>query len=197
MNEGEVEMNEQKEKQPMSKKKKIILGVIAAFAIIGIFGSGGDKDTEPKEITATASMSEEVVEKAEPSKHTVDTATEKPKDDENLALYMAVLQAALNQGFGDNYEIDYEDDMIIVKTWKDGVAFGVMLAQSGDQEFQNSWHTIVESLCSLAEVMHKELENFNLTNKHISIHLLNDLDKEKVLLSVLDGEVFYDAVNGR
>lgn len=123
-----------------------------------------------------------------------------PKDSEHmldLDTVMAIWRISLAQNFGENnYTLEYDDTSATINLWADNVAMGAILAASGDENSKKAWITLVDSQKSLCNNIVEQIEDTGAENYYVMINVLNDVDKSKTLLSVLNGVVIYDAVNG-
>ena len=100
------------------------------------------------------------------------------------------------ENFGENYELYLDGSMLVINIWEDGAALEASLAQGGDQDMLDDWDTLTEALISLCETGNSVLSLADEPGYTVLVSLLNDINQENTLLSVYDGTVVYDYVNG-
>lgn len=131
----------------------------------------------------TPESSETTAEPTEASDATVDPAT-----------IVSLIETTLKGNF-ENCDVSYKDGIITINLWQDGLAAGAMLAQAGNDECLDSWNEVVENQKDLCLSIVDFVETFGITDIPVSINVLNDLNKENVLLSILNGVVIYNALS--
>lgn len=107
----------------------------------------------------------------------------------------AIIESALATGFGDTYSVSLNDAVYTVNTWQDGLATLTVLAQSGNSEAITTWNQITQSTVDASESLQKLLENNGLGDHSVVVNIVNDANKENVLLTVIYGAVIYDCVS--
>ena len=109
---------------------------------------------------------------------------------------ITLLRLTLAENFGDNnYDVTYDDTMITVNVWKDGIAAGAVYASVGEETNKEAWDFMVEGQSGLCLQIFRTINDAGLP-QNVTLNVLNDVDKSKTLLTVLNGIVIYDAVNG-
>ena len=83
-----------------------------------------------------------------------------------------------------------------MKLWGDGVATNAMFAAMGDKENLDTWNTLVESVTKASMQTQQDLNNNGHSDVAFVMEVVNDINKENVLLVVTNGIVMYDAANG-
>lgn len=119
-------------------------------------------------------------------------ATQKKKSKEDMKT---TIESALATAFGDNYSVSLEDTVYTVNTWQDGLAVLAVLAQNGNKESLTTWEQIKQSTIDASESLQKLLENNGLGDYTVILNIVNDVNRENVLLTVTYGLVFYDSVS--
>lgn len=95
-----------------------------------------------------------------------------------------------------NYEVQLSDekDMVIVNTWTDGLTMDLMLGKD-DESIIQSWENIKESINNSSLNLSNIAKNeFKLDNVHVTLNILNDLNKDNVLLTSFNGIILYDVL---
>ena len=109
--------------------------------------------------------------------------------------YANIIEQVLAKTYGENnYYTKWDNNTYIINVWVKGTAAGAVYAKLGNEECLNSWTKIVDATCSTSTTL-KETALTNGLNIDVQINVLNDTNLDKVLLTVLNGEVLYDVVN--
>ena len=189
------------------KKKKWWIWCIVALVVLAAIGStAGDK---PEERTDTPKTTEDTLTTDEAGHDVADTKTEQEvvadpaeeKDTEldletRLALFETAVKASLsqNEANGVTYDVKVEETQATINMWSDGVAMGAALAATGDSSAKEAWTSMVGNICSMSSSMSELADSAGLEDYLCCVNVLNDQNKDNVLLSTLNGVVVYDAV---
>lgn len=146
-------------------------------------------DSEEEDSLEESSDTDATLDSAE----TTSTETTLPDEDQISAL-VAAADIILEQNFGDDYTISYDEEekMVTINVWKDGVAAGAIGVQAGTVS-KGDWTAMVDGLQSMSESVY---DNFEPYGVNVNVNVLNDTNKDNTLLSFLNGVKFYDAVDG-
>lgn len=107
------------------------------------------------------------------------------------------VQEATTIAFGENCELDYTDESIVIKTWGNGVAENATFAITGVQGSIDVWNSLVESTQrACIDIQNNLLKKCGYEDVKVTIVVLNDLNRENNLLIVTSGYTMYDYVNG-
>lgn len=177
------------------------------IVVILVLGSCGGISDSSKEVPTAAEPAPTTA--AEPAPTT--PATEKPSiekktqeiettasatsSSEDIDTAIVLIESVLKENF-DNYTISHEDRIITINVWEDGIALGAMLASAGNEEFQSSWAEMVENQKVFCNSVCDFVDTVGLEDVVVVVNILNDGNKDNVLLSVMEGIVIYDSVNG-
>ena len=113
-----------------------------------------------------------------------------------LSTFMVLLESNLKQNFGENNcTIEYDETAVTINLWADNIALGTVAAAAGDAEAIQAWNYMVDSQKTLCDSIVNELKEIGIENYPVMLNVLDELDKTKTLLTVLNGNVVYDAVN--
>ena len=109
-------------------------------------------------------------------------------------MIKSILEMSLKQSI-ENCRVDYEESSnnYIVYVWQDGVASGAILAASGGDK--SSWDYMVKTFETTNSTLKESINSID-PNAHLTLSVLNDLNTDNVLLTILDGVTIYDYVNG-
>ena len=158
----------------------IVLAIIGGLFILIMLIPTND-DTEIK----NSPVKEESVVETQP----VETQTMSKE------VFANITEQILAKAYGENnYYTEWNNNTYIVNVWAKGVAVGAVYAKLGNEECLNSWTKLVDATCSTSTTL-KETALTNGLNIDVQINILNDTNLDNVLLTVLNGEVLYDAVN--
>lgn len=195
-------------------KKPVVLKLLVCVVLFAIGvsltpSSNVEKDDKPDAPSAQATITPEpaptpdsspTLEPSAPEETTPTTEPTKPAESEytiDLDTFMAVLRVMISQNFGENnYTMEYDGTGVTINLWSDNIAMGVAAAAIGDADALASWDYMVDSQKTLCNSIVKQAEDVGLENYYVMLNVLNDLDHSKTLLSVMNGVVIYDAVNG-
>ena len=183
------------EKKPAKKKKSGCLGIALIFFVL-LLGSCGAilGDTEENTSETVPYTTEAVlIEETDPI---VTVATESPSIDKSAILEVAVsyIKQLMSESF-EGYEVSYDDTGITINIWQDGIAAGATFADSVKGEYLQSWNTMVDNFVSMAESTRTYLDTLGLNDIVLSINILNDQNKENILVMIVNDILVFDVVN--
>lgn len=170
------------------------------YGILGLTVLGVWAPEKSSEGASTATHTKEpVVEERSAAPDDNETEPSSTMTEDEIAAYMkSMIENLLEGSFGDRaeYWVDTSNpDVINVFFAQNGIAQDFVLATHyGDNGALNDWHELVESLRTLSENWYTTMKDLG-SNKNISIFLLNDMNKDNVLVTTLNDTVLYDAVN--
>lgn len=119
-----------------------------------------------------------------------DLSTDKTSTEE-IATEDVVI-AAINLSLGQQdfgYEVSYNEEIntYIAYIWYDGLTTGILTNPSQGAEVQ-------EAAVNLCKSLYDSIQEVD-PGAHFSIFILNDINKEKVLITILDGVIFNSIVS--
>ena len=167
----------------------------APVAFQPIYSFSDEQMTALKETTPITSV-EDVVQPEEPADDEDSTLSIDADGTITIEDAVNILDSSMAENFGENYELYLDGSMLIINIWEDGAALEASLAQGGDQDMLDDWDTLTEALISLCETGDSVLSLADEPGYTTLVSLLNDINLENTLLSVYDGTVVYDYVNG-
>lgn len=200
----------EKTKKPIYKQWW--LWVIVAIVLLGAIGAGGERDSvKEADIPTSAVQDEQSLPTEATDAQTPPTETPKQEDPVNtdksqaekdeqkqaaLTIMRVQFDQILSENFGENYTLEINDTSTTVNIWSDGVAAGAALAASGDPTTMSAWNTMLDSFSEMSKSISAipvalEFDD----NYYCCINLLNDLNKDNVLASIVNGVVIYDVVS--
>lgn len=174
----------------------IILGVIIIVGALGSRG-GSSKDNKATDKTTNTPTTEQ----------TQTTESKTPENDvgtptnENIQIPLDTLMAQIEditaKNYGkDNYKMEYDDESVTISVWADGVAMGATYAAAGDETCLESWKTLVDATKDNCKSIEGALEAAGYDDMLVMVSVLNDQNLENTLLTVANGAVIYDSVQG-
>lgn len=126
------------------------------------------------------------------STKTSSKSTEKVTADEaTLDLLVAASEVVLSKSFGKNYTISRKDSLVTINVWQDGVAMGAAGVEAGLLD-KKEWTTMTKSVQKVAESMYSAYEPYGVS---VNFNVLNDTNKDNILLSYLNGVKVYDVLD--
>jgi len=168
---------------------------ITVLLVLGVIGMSGNADTD----APSGSQLESAVQATDDRFAQIETEsprTEPDSDPADVSVDAAIvlIENTLKENF-EHFEVYHEDGIIFVNVWQDGIATAAMVAASGDQECLASWDDLVSSQIRLSNSLYDLVQVLGLSDTTVAINVLNDLNLDNVLLTVMNGIVFYDFVN--
>lgn len=162
-----------------------------AIVVILVLGSCGQANTKPsKDAESTAKTAAAVT--TEPAEITAAAATSSSEEIDNaVTMIESILRAHYT-----NYTISHEDNIITISIWQDGIAMGALLASQGNEQCKSAWDEMVENIKGLCTSVCEFVDTLGLDDVYVVVNILNDGNTENVLLTVMEGAVIYDSVNG-
>ena len=185
-----AEENTGKKKKAKVKKpfyKRWWFWVIVVIFLLG--SCGGDTETPADTTPVTEAVATE----------TTVPVTEAPSeaagvDAVSLDTAVGLLESVIKENF-DNYEIYHEEGVIVFNTWEPGIAIGVTLAKEGNAENLAAWNDFIENQKEFSLTLSDFVDTLGLDETMVMVNVLNDGNKENVLLSIAEGVVVYNCVN--
>ncbi len=111
-------------------------------------------------------------------------------------LYLAgvsAAQKALDKTIGkDNYTIGYDGEKVVISSWAEGSVIEKALSGSVSDETLKMWGDLKQSVSYVSETAINSLELLGISTPHIEYNVVDEIDKSKVLLKIMDGEIIYD-----
>ncbi len=160
----------------------LILGVLGIWSNSGPDIPGSSKLENPYPATEDRLAQEEIESnKSEFSGVSIDTA-------------IIFIESTLGKNFN-NVKVYYDNGIIYVDILEDGIAASVLIALEGDSDYLKSWNDLVDSQIRLADSVCNLAQSLGLKDVSVVVNVLNDMNVDNVLLTVMDGLVIYDAVN--
>lgn len=161
------------------------------IVIIFLFGSCGTDTEVPADATPTTEATTAVTTSAVET-----TATTEAVEADTVSLDTAVglLESVIKENF-EHYEIYHENGIIIFNTWEQGIALGVTLAKEGNAENLAAWNDFIENQKEFSLTLCDFVDTLGLDETMVMVNILNDGNKENVLLSIAEGVVVYNCVN--
>lgn len=182
--------------QPAAKKKPngclvaiVSFVVIMAFgAVFGSINKGNDADAAP---TATPVATEAPT--AEPTE--APASSEASSTDEvSTDSIASLVKLAVKDNF-DDVDVSVDGDVITVNIKQNGVAADFYSLTQGDADVKDAWDQLVQNQVSLCDQFKKSSSDLGRDDIMFIVQLLNDVNPDNVLVSVMDGTVYYNAAD--
>ena len=170
-------------------------GIIIIFilAVSGIHNADSlTKQTAPAETVAATAIPSETFETQIPVAPTVAVEeTETPAVTVETAIVL--IESSLKDNF-ENYNISHKDGIITINLWDEGITIGATLAAEGDPACLEAWNDLVENQTHFCNSIWELVQTLGLTDTAVAVNVLNDGNLENVLLTTMNGFVFYNCV---
>ena len=150
--------------------------------------------TVPAEPTPTPAPQTQAV---EPSAEITDAPEASDAQDAVISLddLCATIESILDDG-GSGVDVTHEEAAISVNVWLNGLCMEMTLAQeSGNDSYQETWDSIRANFVSLSESIGELVDTVGHTDVRVTVNILNDLNRDNVLLSVFEGIVIFDVMD--
>ena len=193
--------------------KKLFIGALIALTTISFVACGNDtqssNNTANTNDTATTEVAQEDNNKAEEEADAKEKAEKEANDEaeaEKKAKEKAEAEAKEEEDRFNNavtaVEIilndsdfqytdvtaDYSNKIIFVNVGRDGVTKAMLVAKSTGM-YMDEYYSMEDSLASMCKTMHDSC------GYHVQVNLINDVNPDNTLLSILDGSVMYSYMN--
>ena len=106
--------------------------------------------------------------------------------------------SALETTFGKDYSaVQYseEDRTYHIYTWGDYVTAGVIFAQEGEITNLEAWNDMVNTFVDTNIQIKEAVEKLGDTESSVALTVQNEINKDRTLLLIIDGEVIYNVVD--
>lgn len=171
----------------MKKVLKILGIILLVLIVIGMFGN-------KKEQANTEEPVQEVEKIEEAAEEVVEEEDYQLSVDDIITMYkLSLAQNFTDEGQG--YEVTQSDKSILINLWSNGITEEAVKALV-DDKYKEAWDNMVESFKNTSETYQKTLDDNGHSDISAIINILNDVSKDKIILSISKGTVLYDAVNG-
>lgn len=201
--------NKAEGKAVMKKGWIALLISVVCVIVVGVTGSSSTNNNDASAVvtpvateqasTPTPTASESAVTET-PASTDGDTSQEGSgtSDQEDLAAAGEVLlETALSNNYGQNYELTRDGSTYTISVWADGIVSGAMLAKQGNTEMLDQWNNMVSTINSTCSKSVDSLKELGIEDPVISWSILNDQNHENTLFTSINGVTFYDAVNAQ
>lgn len=98
-------------------------------------------------------------------------------------------------GFDGNYELTLDGYVYTVNIWGDGVAETATLANLGDSDAKKTWDKLVTSTTNTQIALQNMMDISGYDDYMVVMQIVNNLNRENVLLTVFLGIVTYNCVS--
>lgn len=124
---------------------------------------------------------------------TTTESASKEDDTSNLmnGQVIGIMHKSCKKTFGDNYNLDIQDDAYIINVWFDGVSTD---AVKKDNDV-DSWNEVRDNVNTACKSILDGVTGAGITDAHVYVNILDDTNHDKVLLSSHDGETFFDVLD--
>ena len=184
--------------------KKLFIGALIALTTISFVACGNDTQTNnsantndtvttevAQEDNSKAEEEAEAKEKAEKEAKEKAEAEKKAKEEEDkFNNAVTVVEIILNDSDFQYTDVtaDYSNKIIFVNVGMDGVAQDMVLVKATGINM-DAYYSMEDSLASMCKTMHDSC------GYHVQVNLINDVNPDNTLLSILDGSVMYSYMN--
>lgn len=111
-------------------------------------------------------------------------------NEEDIESLVSTAEVILKENFSDNYNISYEDKIVTINLWQEGITLGAMGVKNGTVS-KDDWDFMVNSLETMSKSIYNVFKPYEVT---VNVNVLNDVNKDNILVMYVNGVKFYDAV---
>lgn len=182
--------------QPAAKKKPNgCLVAIVTFVVIMAFGAvfGGINKDNDADAAPTATP---VATEAPTAKPTEAPASSEASSTDEVSTdsIASLVKLAVKDNF-DDVDVSVDGDIITVNIKQNGVAADFYSLTQGDANVKDAWDQLVQNQVSLCDQFKKSASDLERDDIMFIVQLLNDVNPDNVLVSVMDGTVYYNAAD--
>ena len=174
--------------------KKLFIGALIALTTVSFVACGNNAQTNNSantNDTVTTEVAQEDNSKAEKEAKEKAEAEKKAKEEEDkFNNAVTAVEIILNDSDFQYTDVtaDYSNKIIFVNVGMDGVAQDMVLVKATGKNI-DAYYYMEDSLASMCKTMHDSC------GYHVQVNLINDVNPDNVMLSVLDGSVIYSYMN--
>ena len=176
--------------------------IISIMAATSIMLSGCGSQTAPtktptREEYKTAIAEREAKKFSEHSINESDSPVGEQDTIPTLSLDKCIEAAknTLSNNFGENCLITVADTIVNISVWRDGIIAGATAAKNNDLDAKESWDALIAGASQLQKSIQEYFDACGYSNYTVAFNILNDLNTDNVLFTVVKGIVMLDFVN--
>ena len=165
------------------KTKRILSILLCAAFVMITFTNKVNASSPTADVESTAGI-----------ESTEESSSSLPEIDPNnytLDELNAFTEALIKSKAGEDCQVRFYDDCIVIDLWIDGMYDYAELAKNND-EYKETWDSAVESMRDMSEVLYGLYSDFD---RDVYVYILNDNDHDNVLVMVMNGIKIFDCVN--
>ena len=188
--------------------KKLFIGALIALSTVSFVACGNttqsnnsantndtvtteaaQEDNSKVEEEAEAKEKAEAEKKAKEEEARLKAEAEAKEEEEKFNNAVTAIEATcIENGFTyTDVTGDYSNKIIFVNVGMDNVAQAMLVAKNTGM-YMDEYYTMEDSVASMCKTMH---ETFGY---HVQVNIVNDINPDNALLSVLDGSVIYSCM---
>lgn len=111
--------------------------------------------------------------------------------EQKMTLYNDMVTTTLNSTFENCYTISSDDTGVIINVWGEGLTYAALMVLS-DESLRDTWTDMVGNCQYMAQSVYDASVTLGLDTP-VMVNVLNDVNRENVLLSFVNGVLVYDA----
>ena len=176
--------------------KKLFIGALIALTTISFVACGNDtqnNNSANTNDTVTTEVAQEDNSKAEEeaeAKEKAEAEKEAKEEEDRFNNAVTAVEIILNDSDFHYTDVtgDYSNKIIFVNVGRDGVAQAMVVAKNTGM-YMDEYYSMEDSLAGMCKTMQDSC------GYHVQVNLINDVNPDNTLLSVLDGSVIYSYMN--
>lgn len=122
---------------------------------------------------------------------TTTESASKEDDTSNLmnGQVMGVIKKTCKNTFGDNYNLNVQDDTYVIDVWFDGVS------EDSVNKDVDSWNEVKDNANTACKNILNGVTGAGIKDAHVNLNMLDATNQDKVLFSSHDGETFFNVLD--
>ncbi|MDD2955815.1 MAG: hypothetical protein PHD67_05805 [Oscillospiraceae bacterium] len=95
----------------------------------------------------------------------------------------------------DDYTLEYDETGVTINVASEGIAAEIYaLMENGSAEGLQGWETMKTNMADMSDSIVEYLETMGYSDMLVTVNVLNDQNRDNVLLCLTNGEVLYDVL---
>ena len=170
--------------------KKLFIGALIALSAISFVACGNNTQANNSANTNDTVTTEAVQEDSNKAKEEAEAKEKAKEEEDKFNNAVTAVEIILNDSDFQYTDVnaDYSNKIIFVNVGMDGVAQDMVLVKATGINM-DAYYSMEDSLVYMCKSMQDSC------GYHVQVNLINDVNPDNVMLSVLDGSVIYSYMN--
>jgi hypothetical protein len=116
--------------------------------------------------------------------------------DPALNSLLSAVETSMQSIYGQDCNVAVDGNVINAKGWNKSISLSVVMAETDIGDYKQEWDNLVSSTTELCSTFQSLAETFGLSGYSVRLQVVDDENTDFPYLTVENGEVIYDYVNG-